>query len=326
MINSGIASGTDAVTANNQDLLATQFLGFEGYSSAFINDLDVNKSSKNTYARALKRFFIFTGSRTSMQLCNSDILEYKNHLKDQELSSYTVSTYLVVVRRFFAWLESQKLYPNIALSLKGMKKIRGFRKECLTIDQTKDVISMIDQETLAGKRDFAIINILLRTGLRTIELQRADVSDVIQSGGEAKLYIQGKGRDSKDDFVILTGAALKPLRNYLSCREGIKNNQPLFASLSDRNNGKRMTTRSLSRIAKNALVSAGLNSPKLSAHSLRHTAITTALLAGATLQEVKGMARHDNINTTLIYSHNIDRIANAPERKIDSYLEKHYAI
>lgn len=298
-------------------------LGFDSYLSAFIHDLDINEASKSTYTRALKQFLAFISNKTSAVLNNNDILEYKTHLKGLGLSSYTISTYLVVVRRFFAWLESKKIYPNIALGLKNMKKPRGFRKECLTIDQTKEVISAIDLRELRGKRDFAIINILVRTGLRIIELQRADIGDVVQSGGEAKLYIQGKGRSNKDDFVILTNSTLKSLRSYLSYRINATDNQPLFTSLSDRNSGKRMTTRSFSRIAKNALVNAGLNSSKLSAHSLRHTAITTALLAGASLQEVKGMARHDNINTTLIYSHNIDRITNAPERKIDDYLEKY---
>ena len=86
-----------------------------------------------------------------------------------------------------------------------------------------------------------------------------------------------------------------------------------------------MTTRSLSRIAKGAMIEAGIDSKRLTAHSLRHTAITTALRAGASLQEVKTMARHADINTTLIYSHNIDREINAPEHKIDAYMEK-YAI
>jgi integrase/recombinase XerD len=61
----------------------------------------------------------------------------------------------------------------------------------------------------------------------------------------------------------------------------------------------------------------------LTAHCLRHTAVTLALQAGATIQEVQAFARHANINTTLIYAHNIDRIRDAPERKIDALLSIH---
>jgi integrase/recombinase XerC/integrase/recombinase XerD len=260
------------------------------------------------------------------QLTSSDILTYKRHLETLGLAAYTITAYLVVVRRFFAWTESKKIYPNIAKTIKGKKRPTGFRKDPLTMEQTREVISGIDINTLHGKRDFAIINLLVRTGLRTIEIQRANIEDINQSGGVSKLHIQGKGRDTKDEYVLLTQSSLKPIMDYLQHREEAKDTDPLFTSISDRNNGKRMTTRSLSRIVKGALIDAGINSKRLTAHSLRHTAITTALLAGASLQEVKTMARHADINTTLIYSHNIERGVNGAEYKIDKYMEDTYAI
>ena len=91
--------------------------------------------------------------------------------------------------------------------------------------------------------------------------------------------------------------------------------------MSDRNRNRRLTTRSVSRIIKEHLREIGLDSPRLTAHSLRHTAITLSLQAGATIQEAQALGRHANINTTLIYAHNIDRIAHAPEKKIDAFLE-----
>jgi integrase/recombinase XerC/integrase/recombinase XerD len=162
--------------------------------------------------------------------------------------------------------------------------------------------------------------LLVRTGLRTIEAERANIEDVRQEGGEALLYIQGKGRDSKDAFVLLTEATLKPIREYVRARGKTAPTDPLFTSHSDRNNGERLTTRSISRIAKGALREAGIDSDRLTAHSLRHTAVTLSLLGGASIQEAQSMARHKNINTTLIYAHNIDRISKAPERKIDALL------
>ena len=48
--------------------------------------------------------------------------------------------------------------------------------------------------------------------------------------------------------------------------------------------------------------------------------MTSALNGGATLQETQELARHSNINTTLIYSHNIERIKNAPEYYVEKYL------
>lgn len=290
----------------------------------FLKEQDVKDTSRNTYRRAITQFFFFMSNNNRIPE-GSDILEYKQFLNKEGLSAYTINAYLVVVRKFFAWTESKKIYPNIAKTIKGMKSPRGFRKECLTNEQISRVLMRINSSTIQGKRDFAIVNLLLRTGLRTIEIQRANIGDMLRVIDEAKLYIQGKGRDTKDEYVVLTYGALKPILTYLNDRRVIDTNEPLFASVSDRNCGNRMTTRSISRLVKEALKTAGIDDKRLSAHSLRHTAITNALLGGATLQEVKTMARHSNINTTLIYSHNLERMANPAERVIDKYMENIYA-
>jgi integrase/recombinase XerD len=115
---------------------------------------------------------------------------------------------------------------------------------------------------------------------------------------------------------------MKPILEYLKCRasKSKKEKDPLFMSHSDRNYGGRLTTRSISRIVKDNLRRVGIDSHRLTAHSLRHTAITLALQAGASIQEAQALGRHANINTTMIYAHNINRIAHAPERKIDRIL------
>ena len=286
----------------------------------FISSQDVGGNSRDTYRRTLKQFILWS---TKYQIINPDrenILAYKEYLKGKKLSSLTLSSYLVAVRKFFQWTEGIKLYPNIAKGIKGARQTRNFKKDPLTIKQVKELLSSIDRSTLRGLRDFATINLLIRTGLRTIEVIRANVEDMRQESGEAVLWVWGKGRDSKDEFVLLTEYTLKPIKEYLNNR-GINNNRdPLFTSLSDRNKGNRLTTRTISRIVKNNLRKIGLNDNRLTAHSLRHTAITLALKGGATIQEAQALGRHANINTTLIYSHNINRVAQAPERKIDIIL------
>ena len=72
---------------------------------------------------------------------------------------------------------------------------------------------------------------------------------------------------------------------------------------------------------KNNLRGIDIDDARLTAYSLRHTAITLSLIGGATAQEARVMARHADINTTLIYAHNINRIKQAPEKKIDELLE-----
>ena len=180
----------------------------------------------------------------------------------------------------------------------------------------------MDRTTLKGKRDYALFNLMVRTGPRTIELMRADVGDIRQESGETVLWLQGKGALEKDAFVVLTDETLIPLQEYLSARSGLTSNAPLFASTSDSSRGKRMSTRSFRRIVKCILREANIDTPRISAHSLRHSCITFALMSGANIQEVQQLARHTNINTTLIYAHNIKRAAGIPERGIDALLKQ----
>lgn len=142
-------------------------------------------------------------------------------------------------------------------------------------------------QTIEQLRDYALINLLLRTGLRSIEAERSNIEDIRQEVGQALLYIQGKDRDEKDAFVILTAATLEPLQAYLKARGEKNGAAPLFCSFSNRAKGERLTTRSIRRIIKEAMRASGIDSKRLTAYSLRHTAITFSLLGVATIQEAQ---------------------------------------
>ncbi len=293
---------------------------FQALIDQFIASQDIAKSSKETYRKALKQFVSWLDETCRLdhpsQLQREDILAYRDFLKAENRSSYTVSNYLTPVRKLFEWLESEKIYPNIARNVKGAKKARGFRKDCLTPEQIREALDSIDTSTQDGLRDYALFNLLVRTGLRTIEIIRATVGDVRQQSGEAVLWIQGKGRDDKDDFVLLLPDALRPINRYLASRGKLSANDPMFSSHSNRNNGTALTTRSIRRIIKNILRSIDIDSDRLSAHSLRHTAVTLSIKGGATLQQAQAMARHSDPKTTMVYFHNLDRINSGAERFI----------
>jgi integrase/recombinase XerC/integrase/recombinase XerD len=282
---------------------------------------DIKPKSKETYRRALRQFFTYLSDNGITKPTRESLIAYKVYLIDKNLSAYTVSAYIIATRKLFQWTESERIYPNIASQIKGQKKPKGFKKDALSVKQAQHLLTIMETDTLSGARDYALVNLLVRTGLRTIEATRADIEDIRQQGEQAVLFIQGKGRDSKDDIVILTDETLEPIRAYISMRgQGVRDSSPLFISHSDRNYGERLTTRSVSRIVKEKLQASGLDDKRLTAHSLRHTAVTFSLIGGASIQEAQTLARHSDINTTLIYAHNLDRISKAPEHKIDALL------
>lgn len=301
---------------------------FAGLVEQFLAAQDVTQGSRTTYRSALRQFFDwFTGNKITNPT-RETILTYKEWLDAKGLKPFTRSGYLVAVRRFFEWAESLKLYPNIAKGIKGARRtIKTHQKNALRVDQIEKLLSSIDTKSLVGKRDFALINLLFRTGLRLIEIKRAQICDMEMKddGQGALLWIRGKGRDGKDDFVVVTDDALDPIMRYLHHRKTKNTQEPLFASVSDRNNGKFITTFSLSRIIKQRLRAAGIDSIRITAHSLRHTFGVMAIQAGASLYEVQLAMRHTAPTTTEIYLGDIERakrLEGGPERRISALFEK----
>jgi len=301
-------------TSDKKPVLA---LAASSLAADFLASLDVKEISKKAYKNGLDRFLSWMEGGRIEQPDRVSILAFKKALVEVGLSANTVNSYLVAVKRFFAYLEGIRKYPNIARDVKGLRQPRKHLRESLTIDQVREVLSIINRTTERGKRDYALINLMARTGLRTIEVVRADTGDIKQEGGEALLYVQGKGRDEKDEFVLLTEATLKPLRVYLLAHGAVALDQPLFSSLSDRNRGGRLTTKTIRKIIKDKLREIDVDSPKLSAHSLRHFFATQSLKAGAPIIQVKEALRHSSIETTQKYIHNLERIEKGAERYID---------
>jgi len=299
---------------------------FRDIIEKFFATLDVKQKTKDTYRRALRVFEIWISDKGIINPKREHILEYKDYLRDKtivghngeikSLSPLSITAYLSALRCFFTFLEAEHIYPNIAKGVRGMKKQRGFRKDALTGDEVKRLLEGIHLDALTDLRDYALINLIARTGLRTIEISRAEVGDIGREGGETVLRVWGKGRDGKDEFVILTDEAHKPLLDYLQARGEVKDSDPLFASHSNRNTQDKITTKSISRVIASRLQSVGLKNSRVTAHSLRHTAGTIALMNGARIEQVKDMLRHSDINTTMIYAHNINRISDGAEKYI----------
>lgn len=278
----------------------------------FIKYVDVKPASLKTYKKAIKNYYSFLNERGLVDnQTRQTVLAYRDYLREN-YSSSTVNLYISAVRQFYSWLnvETNGAVADLAKGIKGAKTTRGFKKDYLTSSQVVSVMSVIDTDSLQGLRDFALMYLLFTGGLRTIEVVRANIEDLQTQGGKSMLYVQGKGKDDKGDYIVIVPECENAIRAYLTSREEKDLTAPLFASCSNNSNGNRLTTRSISRIVKDYLKEVGLNSDRLTAHSTRHTAATLALLGGSSLQEVQQFLRHSSITTTQIYSHNLNALNN----------------
>lgn len=277
--------------------------------------MDVSEKSKDTYRKAVKQFIEWLSNEGISCPTREDVIEWRDSLKETHKAT-TAQTYLTAVKLFFRWLEQEGIYKNVADHVKGVKVSTGHKKDYLTSRQAHSVMTEINTDTIKGARDYAIVGLMLTTGLRTIEVSRANIEDLRTVGDDTVLFIQGKGREEKAEYVKVAPQVEKALRSYLGQRTDREGKAPLFTSTSHNSAGARMTTRSIRAIAKDSLTAAGYDSDRLTAHSLRHTAGTLALLNGASAREVQQLLRHRNINTTLIYVHDLDRAKNNSEMRV----------
>lgn len=300
------------ITAQNTELQAVDLTNL---AERFFNFVDVKERSVETYRGAIKQFMLYLHENGITAPTRETIINWRDSLKADHKAT-TIQLYITSVKLFFSWLSQEGLYKNIAEKVKGAKIRKEHKRDCLTSNQSRNVLHEINTTTDKGKRDYAIIALLLTTGLRTIEIIRADVADLRVVGDDTVLFVQGKGRDDKSEYVKVAPQVERAIRQYLKTRGNYTEAEPLFTSEGNHNFNGRLTTRTIRRLVKEALLNVGLNSDRLTAHSLRHTSATIALLKGADITEVQQMLRHTSINTTLIYSHALSRAKNNSELTI----------
>lgn len=275
----------------------------------YINGLDSTPKTASIYGRALNQFYSFIGDNAEPD--KSDFKAWKAHLMET-CKPATTQLYITAGKLFFRWLYDEGLYQDITKSTKGVKMTKEHSKDHLTPEQVQDILKHTE-----NTRDKAMLMLMITAGLRCIEVTRANIEDIRNVGGNTVLFLQGKGKLERDQYVKIAPQTHKAILAYLETRASTGDKEPLFCSEANRNSGQRLTTISVSRIVKTAFRRAGYNSDRLTAHSCRHTTATLNLMAGGTLQETQQLLRHQNLTTTTIYAHNLDRLNNNSERRVE---------
>lgn len=240
----------------------------------------------------------------------------------------TVAQYLRSVCQFFRWAAANGLYPDIAANIHAPKiKHDTHHKESLTaadvmtIEKSitekakqkeqaaqkaqKDTAGKIQRTTEQGKRLYAMYLLAVNAGLRTIEINRANIKDFVTKGNQAWIYIWGKGHSEPDQKKPIAPEVAIAIKEYLESRTDTPTTtSPLFVSTGNRSGGKRIATTTISTMLKKAMQEAGFNSERLTAHSLRHTAGTAVQDLTGDIYTTQKYMRHSNPATTEIYLHN----------------------
>jgi site-specific recombinase XerD len=289
----------------------------------YIDALDAKTITKNSYQQILNRFEKYMSKKGISTPTRSDILKYKQYMIDNLHSSSTQKA-IVVLRGFYKYLKMTGKHDDIMYGIKGLKVSTFYKRHALSLEDAQRLLDYAkrDIDTLKGMRNYCIVLLLLMCGLRTIEVERADIDDLQLVEGRHLLYTLSKGKDDKSDFVKVSDEVFNELMKYFEMRgyDSINENPAMFLKIGGVYDGKRIKANDVSRIVKKMFRYLGFEGRSYTAHSLRHTHANLLLNAGATLEETKTSLRHKHISTTEIYAHMRDTMRKDTARMITDAL------
>jgi len=163
------------------------------------------------------------------------------------------------------------------------------------------LLSSCDRRTAVGRRDYAIVLLLVRLGLRSCEVAALTLEDLDWRAGELRVWT-GKGR--RVDRLPLPADVGAAIAGYL--RHGRPRHQSRAVFLRVRAPRAGLSANGIKQVVRHACGRAGL--PECGAHRLRHTVASELLRAGAPLEEIAQLLRHRDVTTTAIYA-SVDRSA-----------------
>lgn len=227
--------------------------------------------------------------------------DYFNPFKG-ELKRQTQNYFLVALRSFFRFL-IRKGHDTLSPEQIDLGKTKDRTVKFLHNDEVAKLLNAPAIDTLSGKRDKAILELLFSTGLRVSELVSLNHDDVNLKEGE--FSVVGKG--GKARVVFMTDNATAAVEEYLNHRDDPY--KALFVSYSGPKpeneldvHARRLTVRSVQRLVDKYRKEAGITQ-RIGPHVLRHSFATDLLQHGADLRSVQEMLGHKNISTTQVYTH-----------------------
>ncbi|OAV64192.1 Tyrosine recombinase XerD [Bacteroidales bacterium Barb6XT] len=283
---------------------------FNDLVDEYLSNIDCNSRSRDTYRRVLnafKRWIVFEGKDIT-EIKRSDILAYKSNLLKNAKAERTIHLYMTVIRRLYEYAEKIGKGESIASDIHTKNLHGGFLKEHLTEQEANKLLSSITRDSITGRRNFAIVNLLLRTGMRCVEVSRLRVCDIIElSDGSRGVRIQRKGDCARTETIGVPAKAIEPVLAYIAERNIEDIREQIFITRHYKKNIG-LTPSAVSRIVKGIMGSAGVYSKTKTAHSLRHTAFVTMISHGASIKEVQILAGHKSMATTEIYLKSMDNV------------------
>lgn len=227
-----------------------------------------------------------------------DVIRFvRNHA--HKVSPKRAGLMVSALRSFFRYLRHRgDIATDLAACVPGIANWQfSSLPKFLQPHQVQQVLNQYDRQTAKGRRDYAIVLLLARLGLRACEIVALTLDDIHWQVGE--ITIRGKaGRVARLPLPADIGRALA---TYLHKDRPACSTRRLFIRLKAPRRGFANSI-AISTIVARALKQAGIDSPHTAAHLFRHTLATQMLRQGASLADISQLLRHQSFNTTILYA------------------------
>lgn len=168
---------------------------------------------------------------------------------------------------------------------------------CLNANQVEQLLKSCDRTDICGQRDYAVLLLLARLGLRAHEVVGLKLEDINWAAGE--LQVLGKG--GREDRLPLPQDVGRALAAYLKQGRPVCSSRRVFVRLLAPHEGLAGPS-TISWVVRKALARAGIASENKGAHLLRHSLATCMLRGGASLTQIGQVLRHEHVDATEIYA------------------------
>jgi integrase/recombinase XerC len=276
-------------------------MNYQDLIDSFINYIDVSENTMITYKRSLKQFWNYMKMRNIQFPTRENIIEFKEYLLENNKPN-TANLYLASVKNFYKWLEYMDITKDISKNIKSVSIPNEHLKQAFNIEQIKLLL-----DNCKNIREKMIILLTFSCGIRSNELVNIRLEDFKEKNNVLVLYLLGKGRKYKQDYVIIPTNVKKILIEYIK-EYNIKDY--LFVSTSNNNNGGKLTTKTIRYIANKLFEDCGLKDEEHTFHSLRHSFATESIKSGIDIREVSQALRHKSISVTMSYLHDLEKTKN----------------
>jgi site-specific recombinase XerD len=249
------------------------------------------------------------------------VLRWRKDLEARVLSPATIRRKLSALSDLFDYLcEKNAIAHN---PVKGVKRPKEGANEgktpAITDTQARQLLDAPRADRLKGKRDRAILAVLLYHALRRAELCALRVEDYAPRRGIVTLRVRGKG--GKIRYVPVKPAAITRIEEYLDAAGHRGDSDgPLFRPVK-RNDGNLNAPLSGEAIYANVVLPyakrLGIAPEGFGPHALRATATTNALEHGADIAKVQKWLGHANIATTQLYDRRQSRLEDSPTFQVE---------